>query len=285
MRALAGHPELCAINTATLGFQAPISEVVEAVARHGFGGIAPWRREIEGGDVSAIARQIRATGLQVTGYCRSTYLPAATRAEFLANVDDNRRAIEDAARLGAYSFFMVVGGLPAGSKDIDGARAQVAEGTALLLGHARKLGIRIALEPLHPLYTAERSCLTTLAEALELCERIEPAAPAAPWLGTGIDVYHVWWDPALSVGIAQAGAARRIFGFHVNDWLVPSRDVLNDRGMMGDGVIDIARIRNAVEVAGYAGLVEVEIFSAADWWRRPMDETLRVCLERLGSAC
>ena len=285
MRDLTGRLALCAINTATLGFQAPIGGLIDAVARAGFGGIAPWRREVEGGDVTAIARQIRDAGIRVTGYCRSTYLPSATRTAFLTSVADNMRAIEDAARLGAYSFFMVVGGLPAGSKDLPGAREQVAEGTALLLDHARGLGVRLALEPLHPVYAADRSCLTTLAQALELCERIEPSAAPEPWLGVGIDVYHTWWDPLLAPSIARAGSARRIFGFHVNDWLVPTRDPLNDRGMMGDGVIDLRGIRGAVEAAGYQGFVEVEIFSAENWWRRPMAETLAVCARRLQDVC
>lgn len=284
MRVLAGRLDLCAINTATLGFQAPISEVIDAVARAGFGGIAPWRREVEGGNVAHIAKHIREAGLSVTGYCRSSYLPATTHTEFLANVEANRRAIDDAAELGAHSFFMVVGSLPPGSKDIEAARAQVAEGTALLLEHARTRGVRISLEPLHPVYAADRSCLTTLAEAFNLCERIEPACPA-PWLGVGIDIYHVWWDPQLTAQIARAGTAKRIFGFHVNDWLVPSRDVLNDRGMMGDGIIDIARIRKTMEEAGYSGFVEVEIFSSQDWWTRSMEDTLRVCAERLQSVC
>ena len=285
MRNLSGRPDLCAINTATLGFQAPIGEVIDAVARHGFGGIAPWRREIEGGDVAAIARQIRDAGLKVTGYCRSTYMPAATQAEFLSAIEDNKRAIADAAELGAYSFFMVVGTLPAGSKDLGRAREQVAEGVARLLDHARSQGVRLALEPLHPVYTADRSCITTLAEALDFCERIEPEALPEPWLGIGVDVYHTWWDHQLAPQIARAGAARRILGFHVNDWLNPTRDVLNDRGMMGDGVIDIPSIRGLVEGGGYTGLTEVEIFSALDWWKRPMDETLRVCRERLATAC
>ena len=284
MRDLKGRLDLCAINTATLGFQAPINEVIEAVARAGFGGIAPWRREVEGGDAAATAKQIRDAGLKVTGYCRSTYLPSATRAEFLASVEDNRRALEDAAKLGAFSFFMVVGGLPAGSKDLPAAREQVAEGTAILLDHARGLGVRLALEPLHPLYAADRSCLTTLAEALDLCERIEPKA-RKPWLGIGLDVYHVWWDPRLAECIARAGKSRRIFGYHVNDWLVPTRDPLNDRGMMGDGVIDLPGVRNAVETAGYDSFVEVEIFSAANWWRRPMSESLAVCAQRLQDVC
>lgn len=273
----------CAINTATLGFQAPIEAVIEAVARAGFGGIAPWRREVEGYDVAAIGKRIRDAGLKVPGYCRSTYIPAADRAGFLANVEANRRAIDDAALLGSASFVMVVGGLPDGSKDIAAARAQVAAASAMLLEHGKSRGVRIALEPLHPVYAADRSCLSLLSEALDLCDTIE-GGTADPWLGACIDVYHVWWDPNLGRDIARAGAARRIFGFHVCDWLVPTTDVLNDRGMMGDGIIDVPAIRRDIEAAGYAGPVEVEIFSARNWWTRPMDETLKACRERLASS-
>jgi sugar phosphate isomerase/epimerase len=282
MRDLGRHPEVCAINTATLGFQAPIEEVIEAVIQAGFGGIAPWRREVEGRDVAAIARRIRDTGLKVPGYCRSTYIPSASRAGFLANVEANRRAIDDAAVLGAETFVMVVGSLPEGSKDMAAARAQVADATGLLLDHGKSCGVRIALEPLHPVYAADRSCLSLLSEALDLCEAIEGAAPD-PWLGACIDVYHVWWDPYLNRDIARAGAAKRIFGFHVCDWLVPTEDVLNDRGMMGDGVIDVPAIRQNIEEAGYAGAVEVEIFSAKNWWKKPMEETLQVCRKRFAS--
>jgi len=283
MRNLASDLRHCAINTATLGFQAPIEEVVDAVAKAGFGAIAPWRREVEGQDVNAIARRIRDAGLEVTGYCRSNYIPAADRAGFVANIEANRRAIDDAAVLGAKNFVMVVGGTPAGSKDIAAARAQVAEGTALLLEHGRTAGVHIALEPLHPVYAADRSCLSLLSEALDMCEAIEDPS-GNPQLGVCMDVYHVWWDPNLARDVARAGAARRIFGFHVCDWLVPTQDVLNDRGMMGDGVIDVRGIRGLVEDAGYDGFVEAEIFSARNWWKRPMAETLAVCRERFRSA-
>jgi sugar phosphate isomerase/epimerase len=283
MRDLGRHPELCAINTATFGFREPLDTVVDAVARAGFGGIAPWRREVEGRNVAAIARRIREAGLAVTGYCRSCDIPANHAQKFAANVETNRRAIADAAVLGAKSFVMVVGGLPPGSKDIAAARAQVAEASAMLVEHGRTLGVRIALEPLHPVYAAERSCLSLLGEALDICDRIEGPAGDS-WLGTLIDVYHVWWDPNLRRDIARAGASRRIFGFHVCDWLVPTEDVLNDRGMMGDGVINIPAIRAAVEAAGYSGMVEVEIFSAKNWWKRPVAETLAVCRERFATA-
>jgi sugar phosphate isomerase/epimerase len=270
----------CAINTATLGFQCSIEQSIEAIAAHGFGGIAPWRREIEGQNVSAIAKRIRDAGLKVSGYCRSTSLPSPTREGLQANIESNRRALDDAAVLGASSFVMVVGGLPKGSKDIANARANVAEGTAQLLEHGKKLGVRIALEPLHPVYTAERSCLTLLSEALDICRQIEGSV-SAPSLGVCLDVYHVWWDPNLKRDIARAGLEKRVFGFHVCDWLVPTMDVLNDRGMMGDGVIDISSIRAEVEKAGYLGLVEVEIFSAQNWWKRPVAEILKACAERL----
>ena len=269
-----------AINTATLGFQCPIERSIDAIAAAGFGGIAPWRREIEGQDVSIIAKRIRDAGLKVTGYCRSTYLPSLTLEGLKANIESNRRALDDAAVLGANSFVIVVGGLPKGSKDIAAARAHVIEGTVQLLEYGRSLGVKIALEPLHPVYTAERSCLTLLSEALDMCQQIEGSV-ATPMLGVCLDVYHIWWDPNLKRDIARAGLVKRIFGFHVCDWLVPTADVLNDRGMMGDGVIDIPSIRTEVKKAGYLGLIEVEIFSAQNWWKRPVAEILKVCGERL----
>jgi sugar phosphate isomerase/epimerase len=285
MRNLRGQLELCSINTATLGHKVPIGETIDKVARFGFGGICPWRRDLEGEDVVAIARRIRQAGLKVSGYCRSTYIPAATRGGFLANIEDNRHAINQAATLGAACFVIVVGSLPAGSKDLVGARNQVAEGVALMLEHARAVGVRLALEPLHPMYANDRSCLNTLAQALDMAHALELEPQGARMLGVAVDLYHVWWDPDLSANIERAGAAQRIFGFHVCDWLVPTRDLLTDRGMMGDGVIDIPLIRGAVETAGYADQVEVEIFSDRDWWTRPADETLSVCAERLQSAC
>lgn len=285
MRNLDRRLDLCSINTATLGHQLPIEETIELVARHGFGGICPWRRDLEGRKAGAVARRIRDAGLKVSGFCRSTYLPALDRAAFEAAVADNRRAIDQAATLGAVCFVMVVGSLPAGSRDLAGARAQVDEGTAILYQHARAVNVRLALEPLHPMYANDRSCLNTMEQALDLAERVEPSAGAEPRLGLALDAYHVWWDPNLARDIRRAGAAGRIFAFHVCDWLVPTRDLLTDRGMMGDGVIELQRLREEVERAGYRGLVEVEIFSQNDWWRRAAAETLTVCAERLQSCC
>ena len=285
MRDLANRLDLCSINTATLGHREKISTVIDAVARHGYGAICPWRRDLQDENVAAIARQIRDARLTVSGYCRSTYFPARTRQELEANIADNIKAVTDAATLGAACFVLVVGSLPEGSRDLTAARAQVDDGVLRLLEHAKKVGIRLALEPLHPMYAGDRSCLNTLQQALDLAEKIEPDSPSLPSLGVAVDVYHVWWDPDLAREIARAGKANRLFGYHVCDWLVPTRDLLTDRGMMGDGVIDLRMIRALMESANYNGPVEVEIFSSLDWWKRPMNDVLAICSERLQTVC
>lgn len=285
MRDLANRLDLCSINTATLGHREKISTVIDAVARHGYGAICPWRRDLQDENVAAIARQIRDARLTVSGYCRSTYFPALTRQELEANIADNIKAVTDAATLGAACFVLVVGSLPEGSRDLTTARAQVEDGVSRLLEHAKKVGIRLALEPLHPMYAGDRSCLNTLQQALDLAEKIEPDSPSLPSLGVAVDVYHVWWDPDLAREIARAGKANRLFGYHVCDWLVPTRDLLTDRGMMGDGVIDLRMIRALMESANYNGPVEVEIFSSLDWWKRPMNDVLAICSERLQTIC
>jgi sugar phosphate isomerase/epimerase len=275
MRNLKNHLELCAINTATFGFQTPVGESIDAIARAGFGGIAPWRREVEGQDVQSIGKHIRDAGLKVTGYCRSTYIPALTKAEFDKNIQDNFRALDDAALLGANSFTIVTGTLP---RDLKSARAQVADGLALLCEYAKPLGVHIAIEPLHPVYALDRSCINLLSQALDLAAHI-----SADNVGVCIDAYHTWWDPNLARDVARAGAEKRILGFHVSDWLDPTSDILNDRGMMGDGILDLKMIRGLVEDAGYVGLIEVEIFSAANWWKRPIADTLAVLKERFAA--
>ena len=270
MRDLNNHLELCAVNTATFGFQLPLTNVIDEVARAGFGAIAPWRREVEGRDVEAIAKQIRDAGLKVTGYCRSTFFTAELESDRKAAIEDNKRAIQDAAALGAANFALVVGT----SRNLREARQHVADGIAALLPTAKSLGVKLAIEPLHPVYAADRACINTLAQALALCDEINDST-----VGVLIDAYHVWWDPALEPSVAAARG--RILGFHVSDWLMPVRDVLNDRGMMGDGVLDLPYLRGLVEGAGYDSFVEVEIFSSENWWKRPMSETCRVMKERL----
>ena len=156
------------------------------------------------------------------------------------------------------------------------ARAQVDEALAEMLDYAQQADMPLAIEPLHPAYAADRACVNTTRQALDICDRLDPTRSGA--LGVALDVYHIWWDPELMPQIARAGKDR-LLAFHVCDWLVPTRDILNDRGMMGDGVIDIKSVRAAVEAQGFAGYSEIEIFSN-DWWARPMDEVLRTCIER-----
>jgi sugar phosphate isomerase/epimerase len=153
----------------------------------------------------------------------------------------------------------------------------VADGIAAVLPYARACKMPLAIEPLHPMYAADRACVNTLSQALDLCEALGDD------VGVAIDTYHVWWDPDLAAQIARAGAAKRILGYHICDWLVPTRDILLDRGMMGDGVIDFRTVGAMIEKAGYRGLIEVEIFSAADWWKKPGDEVLQTVIERFSS--
>jgi sugar phosphate isomerase/epimerase len=271
-------PRELSLNTATLGPARSLKQAVEACLRHGIGGISPWRDKIAEAGLDAAARMIRAAGLAVSGVCRGGMFPAADAEGRSRALADNRRAVDEAAALGAACLVMVVGGLPRGSKDLAGARRQVADGLAATLDYARPLNVRLAIEPLHPMYAADRACINTLNQALDVCDTLGPGA------GVALDVYHVWWDPELEAGIARAGASGRLLAYHVCDWLVPTRDLLLDRGMMGDGVIDLRRIRGSVEATGYAGLCEVEIFSSMTWWPKTPDEILAAMVER-GRSC
>ena len=268
----------CSINTATLGYKAPIGTVIDEIARHGFGAIAPWRREVEGGEVRAISRQIRDAGLAVSGYCRSSYMPATSRGERLRIHEENLRALRDAGELRAACFVIVAGGLALGSRDIASARQQVLDGLAALLPEARDLGVALAIEPLHPMYAADRSCVNTIAQALAMCDQLDPSNQGS--VGIAIDAYHTWWDPTLYENIAKAGAARRISAFHICDWLHPTLDMLMDRGMMGDGVIDLRAMRGSIEHAGYTGFAEIEIFSDR-WAAEDIARILDTCRNRL----
>ena len=275
-------PALLSLNTATTRKRWGLAQAIEGCARHGIRGVAPWRDLLQAMGVDAAARAIRAHGLTVTGLCRGGMFPAADAAGRKAALDDNRRAIDEAHALDAQCLVLVAGGLPAGSKDIADARLQVQDGIAQVLPYARQAGVPLAIEPLHPMYAADRACINTLAQALDLCDVLDPGREGG--IGVAVDVYHLWWDPQLETQIARAGRDL-IHAFHICDWLIPTRDLLNDRGMMGDGVIDIRRIRGWVERAGYSGLHEVEIFSELDWWQRDPDEVLSVCKERHARCC
>jgi sugar phosphate isomerase/epimerase len=266
------------INLATLREQWNLREAVEACARHGITAVDPWRDQVAAIGLDASVRAIKDSGMKVSGYCRGGMFPAVDHAGRQAAIDDNKRAIDEASTLGAECLVLVVGGLPKGSRDIGAARRMVADGIAALLPHARASNMPLAIEPLHPMYAGDRACVNTLAQALDLCDLLGDG------VGVAIDTYHVWWDPDLAVQIRRAGFANRILAYHISDWLIPTRDLLLDRGMMGDGVIDLPHLRSLVDTAGYRGYTEVEIFSAADWWKRPGDEVLRICIERFDRA-
>ncbi|MEU5829700.1 sugar phosphate isomerase/epimerase family protein [Micromonospora tulbaghiae] len=236
-----------------------VAEAVGGCVRAGIPAIGLWREPVAEIGVPAAARLVADAGLRVSSLCRGGFLTAADEAGRIEALADNRRAIDEAAALRAACLVLVVGGLPPGSRDLAGARRRVADALAELAPYAGARGVRLALEPLHPMYCADRAVLSTLGQALDLAE----AFPAEQ-VGVVVDTFHVWWDPDVWRQIARAGA--RIASFQVCDFLTPlPADVLLGRGMMGDGHIDFPPLRRAVEAAGYAGDVEVEIFNAEVW--------------------
>jgi sugar phosphate isomerase/epimerase len=282
MRDFSADHRWLSLNTATVRKQGDLTAIIEACVRQGIRAIDPWRDQVAAVGLDRAVRAVRDAGLELSGYCRGGMFTADAAHRIEAR-DDNRRAIDEAKALGAPCVVLVTGGLPhysrpgsAASKDIAAARTQVHDGIAEMMEYAKQAGIKLAIEPLHPAYAADRACVNTTKQALDICDALDPERSGA--LGVALDVYHIWWDPELLAQIERAGKDR-LLAFHVCDWLVPTKDILNDRGMMGDGVIDIRSVRAAVEAQGFAGYSEIEIFSST-WWERPMDEVLRTCIER-----
>ena len=274
----APDPSLLSLNTATVRQQWSLTEIISGCAQHGIGLISPWRDQVAATGLKETAQRVRDAGLALSGYCRGGMFPAPDRASRRAALDDNKRAVDEALALGAPCLVLVVGGLPKDgeghvvSKDLAGAREMVRDGIGELREYARPAGMPLAIEPLHPMYAADRACVNTMAHANDLCDELGEG------VGIGVDVYHVWWDPSLQREIERAGGhSGRLLAYHICDWLVPTTDLLLDRGMMGDGVIDLPRIRSWMEAAGYRGAHEVEIFSAGNWWKRDPNDVLRTC--------
>ena len=271
------------INTATVRKQWTLDRIIEECAKRGIRAISPWRDQVAAVGLDKIARQLRDTGIGLSGYCRGGFYPAVDAAGRQAALVDNRQAIDEAKTLNAPCVVLVVGALPgalsgkAAYTDIGRARNEVFDGIAASLEYSRTVGMPLAIEPLHPMQAAERACINTLEHALDVCDALDPQRSGA--LGVALDIYHVWWDPKLQQQIERAGK-QRLLAYHVCDWLTPTRDLLNDRGMMGDGVVELKKIRGWVEQAGYQGFAEVEIFSELDWWQRPGDEVLDTCIAR-----
>lgn len=268
------HSEKLSLNTATVHQQWDLRQIIEGCARHEIRGISPWRDQVASIGLAEAARLIRHHDLAVSGYCRGGMFPGVDHQARQATLTDNQRAVDEALELGAQCLVLVVGGLPPGSKDLPGARQQVRDGLSALLEYARAGGMPLAIEPLHPMYAADRACINTLKQANDLCDELGDDG-----LGIAVDVYHTWWDAQFYQEITRAGR-KRLLAFHICDWLSPTRDLLEDRGMMGDGVIDIRAMREAVEAQGYRGLHEVEIFSRLNWWTQNPDEVLKTCKAR-----
>lgn len=266
-----------ALNTASLGHNLDGAgagwspeQVIDACAERGFGGIVFWRREI-GSRAVEIGNRVRAAGMQVVGLCRTPYLVGS---EAPADpLDEARASIDMAADLEAPVLTIVTGGTQPSSKGLEDTIALLTDRVARIAPYAAERGVSLALEPLNPMFGGNRTCLFTVADALEVC-----LAVGADNVGLAIDVYHVWWDRRLADTLARAKG--RVLGYHLCDWLENTRDMLLDRGMMGDGVADLKAIRAAVESTGYNGLCEVEIFSAQNWWKRDPVEVLDVIVDR-----
>ncbi|MFE7166191.1 sugar phosphate isomerase/epimerase family protein [Streptomyces sp. NPDC057616] len=258
--------------------QLSMPELVEACVELGVPGVGLWREPVQSYGVEATVKLVRDAGLAVTTLCRGGFFTAIDRQERTRALDDNRRAVDEAAALGTDTLVLVSGGLPAGSKDLHGARERIADALAVLGPYAEEHGVRLAIEPLHPMYAADRCVVSTLAQALDLAERFP-----AQQVGVTVDTYHIWWDDNAPAQIARAGAGGRIHTFQLADWTTPLPEgVLNGRGQIGDGAIDMRAWKAHVETAGYTGPIEVELFNDALWsrdGREVLEETARRFVE------
>lgn len=243
-----------------------VEEATDKYAEAGVGGITVWRQWLEGRKISEVGDQLRACDLEIVSLCRGGFFPSATSQGLEDAIEDNRLAIREAAELGAPMIVLVCGAVP--GQALDESRKQIADGIAATLPLAEDYNIRLAIEPLHPLYADDRSAINTMASANEVCDRLDH-----PLVGVAADVYHIWWDPDLAEQIRITGEKNRLFAYHVCDWMTPTTDLLNDRGLMGEGCIPLEEIRAMVEKAGFTGFNEVEVFSDR-WWARDQDEFL-----------
>jgi sugar phosphate isomerase/epimerase len=246
-----------------------LEETIDGCIRAGVGWIGPWRHKVQEVGVDKAARMVGDSGLNVSSYCRGGFFPALEH-EIASRHDDNCRAVDEAVALGTDVLVLVCG--PAIDKNIDAARRMVVEGIGALIPHARAAGVRLGIEPLHPMFAGDRSVVVTLGQANDMASNF-----SSDDVGVIVDVYHVWWDPSLYTEIDRA--AGRILGFHVSDWVVPTEELLAGRGLMGDGIIELRRIRAAVEAAGYGGPIEVEILNRG-LWSRTGDEVLSAVVSR-----
>ncbi len=268
----------CAIHTMT-NKPWSLAQCCAKYAAAGVGGISIWRNTVapeEGGvGLDEAVKIVKGSGLAVPAYVRGGFFPAPGSAERQKAIDHNKTMLDEAAALGADQVVLVVGAVP--GMALSDSRQQVRDGIAACLDHAKAVHVKLSIEPLHPMYAGDKSCINRIAEAREICEALN--ADADGHLGVAVDVYHVWWDPDLDAEIDKLGKGGWLLGFHVCDWRLETRHLLTDRGLMGDGCIDIAGIRKKVEAAGFHGFNEVEVFSE-QYWAMNQDDYLDLVLER-----
>ncbi|MFB8104443.1 MULTISPECIES: sugar phosphate isomerase/epimerase [Streptomyces] len=274
------HLSRLSLNQETIK-QWSLPELAEGCAKAGIGKVGLWRAPVQAYGVERTARLIADAGLSVTSLCRGGFFTALDPEERARALDDNRRAVDEAAALSTDTLVLVSGGLPPGSRDLYGARERVADALAELAPYAAERGVRLAIEPLHPMFASDRCVVSTLGQALDIAERFP-----AEQVGVVVDTYHVWWDDRAPAEIARAGAAGRIHSFQLADWITPlPAGVLLGRGQLGDGSVDFRAFRREVEAAGFDGPIEVEIFNEALWARDGADVLAEVA-ERYGQhAC
>lgn len=253
------HPRL-SLNQATIK-HAPLAHALEVTAAAGYASIGLWREPVHEVGLAESVKLVAGSRLRVSSVCRGGFFTVPEGPQRRDAIDDNRRAIDEAAALGAPALVLVAGGLPAGSRDLIGARSLVTDAVGELAEHAEQSGVVLAIEPLHPMYASDRAVVSTLGQALDIAEQFSPSA-----VGVVVDTFHIWWDPQVLEQIARAGAGGRISSYQVCDWATPLPvDVLLARHYPGDGVIDFASLTRAVTESGYVGDVEVEIFNEAIW--------------------
>jgi sugar phosphate isomerase/epimerase len=277
LNAAADLARLC-VHQVTLMEQCDFRQSVECLARNGVTKTAVWRDKLDAIGAVAAASILHDHGVEAVALCPGGLLTHRDPASFHGALDENRRWLDQAAAIGAGAMVTITGGLGEGEADLQFARDRAMEGLAVLIADARAAGIRLALEPLHPMVCGNRSVISTMREANDWLDQLD----ADDVMGIALDTYAVWWEPGLQQEITRAGD--RIIAFHVSDWLAETTDVRFDRGMPGDGLIDLLLIRNWVEAAGYRGPIEVEIFSQRDWWKRDADDVARTILDRYGRA-
>jgi sugar phosphate isomerase/epimerase len=231
-----------------------LEEAVKQYAAAGVKGITVWRQALLGRDPAAAGTLIRDHGLTLVSLCRGGFFPADTAQGRARAIDENRRCLDECAALRAPLLVLVCGAVP--GQSLVESRGQIADGIAAILAHAATVQVKLAIEPLHPMYADERSAVNTMSQARAICGQLK-----SPWLGVAVDVYHTWWDDRLEAEVAASGREGTLFAFHICDWRTPTVDLLDDRGLMGEGCIPIRTIRGWVEAAGFTGFHEVEIFS------------------------